>query len=74
MTHTEPPTPERQPPRKMECIRQRSQALRHPSELVAFTDAALGSPVLSTLRTTLSNQYITGFPGLSSKLVRNHPG
>jgi hypothetical protein len=44
-----------------------------PAELVAFAHATLGSPALSTLCTALDNNYITGFPGLTSKLVRKYP-
>jgi hypothetical protein len=44
-----------------------------PAELVTFAHAALCSPALSTLCTALDNHYITGFPGLTSALVRKYP-
>jgi len=44
-----------------------------PAELVAFAHAALFSPVLSTLCLALDNNYIHGFPGLTSALVRKYP-
>ena len=39
------------------------------AQQVAFSHAALGSPVLSTLQQALENNYITGFPGLTSKAL-----
>lgn len=44
-----------------------------PAELVAFAHAALFSPALSTLCTALESNYIQGFPGLTSQLVRKYP-
>ena len=44
-----------------------------PADIVAFMHAALGSPVLSTLRKAIDNGYIHGFPGLTSRTIRNHP-
>jgi len=44
-----------------------------PAELVAFSHAALFSPVLSTLVTALDRNYLSNFPGLSAQLVRKYP-
>jgi hypothetical protein len=44
-----------------------------PAELVAFAHAALFSPALSTIFTALDMNHVTGFPGLTSKLVRKNP-
>jgi hypothetical protein len=44
-----------------------------PAQLVAFAHAALFSPALSTLVRALEEHYISGFPGLSSKLLRKYP-
>jgi hypothetical protein len=44
-----------------------------PAELVTFAHAALFSPSLSTLCTALDLKHVTGFPGLTSKLVRKYP-
>jgi hypothetical protein len=43
------------------------------AELVTFAHAALLSPSLSTLCTALDLKHVTGFPGLTSKLVRKYP-
>ena len=43
------------------------------AELVAFSHAALFSPVLSTLSTALTKGYIPGFPGLSPQSVNKYP-
>jgi hypothetical protein len=47
--------------------------LATPAELVAFAHAALGSPALSTLSTTLEQNYDSGFPGLTAKSLRKYP-
>jgi hypothetical protein len=44
-----------------------------PAELVTFAHAALFLPSLSTLCTALDLKHVTGFPGLTSKLVRKYP-
>jgi hypothetical protein len=44
-----------------------------PAELVSFAHASLWSPALSTLATALDNNYVTNFPGLTSRTFRNHP-
>jgi hypothetical protein len=44
-----------------------------PAELVAFAHASLFSPSLLTLCTALDLKHVTGFPGLTSKLVRKYP-
>jgi hypothetical protein len=44
-----------------------------PAELVTFVHTALFSPSLSTLCTALDLKHVTGFPGLTSKLVRKPP-
>jgi hypothetical protein len=45
-----------------------------PAELVAFAHASLFSPSLSTLCIALGLKHVTGFPGLTYKLVRKyHP-
>ena len=44
-----------------------------PAELVAFTHAALFSPVLSTLQSALDKGYVQGLPGLTSQTLRKYP-
>ena len=43
------------------------------ADIVAFQHASLGSPVLSTLKQALDRGYVFGFPGLTSRTLRNHP-
>jgi hypothetical protein len=45
----------------------------NPAKLLAFAHTALFSPVLSTLCTALDQNLFTGFPALTSALVRKHP-
>jgi hypothetical protein len=40
---------------------------------VAFSHSTIGSPALSTLQAAVDNNYVTGFPGLTSKSLRQHP-
>jgi hypothetical protein len=44
-----------------------------PAELIAFAQASLFLPSLSTLCTALDLKHVTGFPGLTSKLVCKYP-
>ena len=44
-----------------------------PAELVTFTHAALFSPAISTLQKALDNNWITNFPGLTSKSLKKYP-
>jgi hypothetical protein len=43
------------------------------ADIVAFMHAALGSPVLSTLQKALDSGFLPGFPGLTSRSLRNNP-
>jgi hypothetical protein len=43
------------------------------AELVAYSHAALFSPVLSTLETALQRGYVRNIPGLTAKTLRRHP-
>jgi hypothetical protein len=44
-----------------------------PDELVACAHSSLFSPALSALATALDNNFVTNFPGLSSRTFRKHP-
>ena len=44
-----------------------------PDELIAFSHAALFSPVLSTLEYALRSNFIIHFPGLTVPLLRKYP-
>jgi hypothetical protein len=43
------------------------------AELVSFAHASLWSPTVTTLATALAKNYVSNFPGLSSRTLRNHP-
>jgi hypothetical protein len=43
------------------------------AQQVAFSHSTIGSPALFTLQAALDNNYVTGFPGLASKSLRQHP-
>ena len=44
-----------------------------PADLVAFAHAALFSPTLSTLDKALKQGFLTNFPGLTQKTLRQYP-
>ena len=43
-----------------------------PADLVAFAHAALFSPATTTLQKAVDLNYVTGFPGLSSRSLKKH--
>lgn len=43
------------------------------ADIVAFLHAALGSAAISTLHKALDKGYVHGFPGLTTRTLRNHP-
>ena len=43
------------------------------ADIVAWHHASLGSPTVSRLLKALDKGYLHGFPGLTSRTVRNHP-
>jgi hypothetical protein len=43
------------------------------AEIVRFSHAAMGYPVLATLDKALENGWVTGIPGLTRQTLRKHP-
>jgi hypothetical protein len=69
-----PPIASRPPiPRPTVAFANAARLSASPAKLVTFAHAALFSPSLSTLCTALDLKHVTGFPGLTSKLVRKYP-